>query len=184
MTQYLQGSSKSAQTWRLHGLLVQAAFQLGVHSEDTQNKFSVIEKEIRRRTWYTCVVLDRYLLSNLVDYMPTVDEDYRTLSLTFGRPPLIHNEFIQIDLPIDVELDDLLDEDERSPRPPDHNFRPSSCGLFIASMYGPAIHAAYLLLKSSLEICIAFKVTLSATSIIKTFHPRARFAATRCLVGS
>lgn len=60
MTQYLQGSSKSAQAWRLHGLLVQAAFQMGVHTRDTSGKYSPLEQEIRTRVWYTCVVLDRY----------------------------------------------------------------------------------------------------------------------------
>ena len=61
MTQYLQGSSRSAQTWRLHGLLVQAAFQMGVHSEeDISANVSAFEKEVRKRTWHTCIVIDRY----------------------------------------------------------------------------------------------------------------------------
>ena len=62
MTQYLQGTSKSTQTWRLHGLLVQAAFQVGVHAKDVSEKRSAFEQESRARTWYTCVVLDKYKL--------------------------------------------------------------------------------------------------------------------------
>ena len=56
------------------------------------------------------------------------------LSMTFGRPPLIHNELIQVDLPADVELDDLTDEaSERLSSHPERAL-PSSCALFIASM--------------------------------------------------
>ena len=71
MTQYLQGTSRSAQTWRLHGLLVQTALQIGVHTKENMAKFSPLQGEIRKRTWYTCVVLDRYVdvlpLSNKAD---------------------------------------------------------------------------------------------------------------------
>ncbi len=115
MTQYLQGTSRSAQTWRLHGLLVQAAFQMGVHNSEGLTKSSPLEQEVRTRTWYTCVVLDRML------------------SMTYGRPPLIHDDYLQTNLPSDVELDDLSDTAE--------GFSPntvfggtSSCSLFIASM--------------------------------------------------
>ena len=61
-------------------------------------------------------------------------DDYRMLSMTFGRPALIHNELIQIELPRDVELDSLPKDDasyeSAHPSPPGL----SPCGLFIASM--------------------------------------------------
>lgn len=59
MTQYLQGTSRSAQTWKLHGLLVQAAFQLGAYTKDSSSRLSACEQEIRTRIWYTCIILDR-----------------------------------------------------------------------------------------------------------------------------
>jgi hypothetical protein len=59
MGQYLQGTQKSVQAWSIHGLTVKAAFQLGLHSSVASKRFSPFEQEIRKRTWYGCVVLDR-----------------------------------------------------------------------------------------------------------------------------
>ncbi|KAL7793969.1 fungal-specific transcription factor domain-containing protein [Trichoderma afarasin] len=89
MTQFLQGTQRSAQTWNLHGLTVKAALQLGLHTSSSYTKFSPLEREIRKRTWYGCVVLDR------------------TLSMTFGRPPAIPVEYVQMALPLDVEFDGI-----------------------------------------------------------------------------
>ncbi|KAJ6090666.1 hypothetical protein N7499_003380 [Penicillium canescens] len=82
MGQYLQGTQKSVQAWTVHGLAVKAALQLGLHSKGASQAFSPLEREIRKRTWFGCVVLDR------------------TLSMTFGRPPAIPDSYVQLDLPI------------------------------------------------------------------------------------
>ncbi|GFF96416.1 transcriptional activator protein acu-15 [Aspergillus udagawae] len=82
MGQYLQGTQKSVQAWTVHGLAVKAALQLGLHSKDASQAFSPLEREIRKRTWFGCVVLDR------------------TLSMTFGRPPAIPDSYVQLDLPV------------------------------------------------------------------------------------
>jgi hypothetical protein len=66
--QYLQGTRQSLQTWTVHGLAVKAALQLGLHSNEALKRYPPLEREIRKRTWYGCVLLDR------------------TLSMTFGRP--------------------------------------------------------------------------------------------------
>lgn len=79
---YLQGTQQSIQTWDAHGLAVKAAFQLGLHSRDALKSFSHLEKSKRTRTWYTCVMLDR------------------TLSMTFGRPSAIPENYVQLDLPL------------------------------------------------------------------------------------
>jgi hypothetical protein len=60
MSQYLQGSERSIETWNIHGLAVKAAYQLGLHSSDAMWKHPAVEAEIRKRTWFGCVVLDRY----------------------------------------------------------------------------------------------------------------------------
>ncbi|GKZ27604.1 hypothetical protein AbraCBS73388_005129 [Aspergillus brasiliensis] len=60
MGQYLQGTQKSVQAWTVHGLAVKAALQLGLHSKDASQAFSPLERETRKRTWFGCVVLDRY----------------------------------------------------------------------------------------------------------------------------
>jgi hypothetical protein len=59
MGQYMQGTQKSVQAWTVHGLAVKAALQLGLHSKDASRVFPPQEKEIRKRTWFGCVVLDR-----------------------------------------------------------------------------------------------------------------------------
>lgn len=61
MSQYLQGTVKSVQTWAIHGLAVKAALSLGLHSTDAARRFPPIEREMRKRTWYGCVMLDRYV---------------------------------------------------------------------------------------------------------------------------
>ncbi|OBR11179.1 Fungal specific transcription factor domain-containing protein [Colletotrichum higginsianum IMI 349063] len=81
MSQYLQGSQRSVQTWAIHGLAVKAALELGFHSEIALQRFDPLEREIRIRTWYACIVLDR------------------TLSMTFGRPPIIPQIYIRTPLP-------------------------------------------------------------------------------------
>lgn len=56
-SQYLQGTQKSSQTWTLHGLAVKGAFALGLHSGS--QRYSPLENEVRKRTFYGCVLLDR-----------------------------------------------------------------------------------------------------------------------------
>ena len=80
-SQYLQGTQKSSQTWTLHGLAVKGAYALGLHSNQASQRFSPLENEIRKRTWFGCVLLDR------------------VLSMTFGRPPTIPEEFVRLPLP-------------------------------------------------------------------------------------
>jgi hypothetical protein len=79
--QYLQGTQRSVETWTIHGLAVKIAFQLGLHSADASLRFPSLEREIRKRVWYGCVMLDR------------------TLCMTFGRPAAIPEDYVQIDLP-------------------------------------------------------------------------------------
>ena len=61
MTQYLQGTQRSAQTWNLLGLTVTAALRLGLHSTNASHKLTPLAKEIRKRTWCGCLMLDRYV---------------------------------------------------------------------------------------------------------------------------
>ncbi|KAH8901203.1 hypothetical protein GQ53DRAFT_593023, partial [Thozetella sp. PMI_491] len=83
-SQYLQGTQKSSQTWTMHGLAVKAALSIGLHSKDALENVAPIEREMRKRTWYGCVLLDR------------------SLSMTFGRPCSIPEEYIRIELPVQL----------------------------------------------------------------------------------
>lgn len=59
LSQYLQGTESSIQTWNMHGLAVKTAYQLGLHSTRTLQRYLPKEQEVRIRTWYSCVLLDR-----------------------------------------------------------------------------------------------------------------------------
>ncbi|KAH7304636.1 fungal-specific transcription factor domain-containing protein [Rhexocercosporidium sp. MPI-PUGE-AT-0058] len=85
MGQYLQGTQRSVETWMIHGLAVKAALQLGLHSVEASRRFPQQVQEIRKRTWYGCIVLDR------------------TLSMTFGRPAAIPNSYVKLGLPCHIE---------------------------------------------------------------------------------
>lgn len=63
LSHYLQGTESSIQTWNVHGLAVKASYQLGLHSKHALDRYEPLEREVRVRTWYTCVLLDRYLQS-------------------------------------------------------------------------------------------------------------------------
>ncbi|KIX01785.1 uncharacterized protein Z518_09512 [Rhinocladiella mackenziei CBS 650.93] len=89
MAQYRQGTQRSDQAWSLHGLAVRAAIQLGLHSKSASSGLSSIEAEIRKRTWFGCMILDR------------------TLSMTFGRPATIPNDYLKLDLPVNQNLEKL-----------------------------------------------------------------------------
>ncbi len=78
---YLQGTQRSVEAWTVHGLAVKAAFQLGLHSTAASSRFPPLDQEFRKRVWYGCVVLDR------------------TLSMTFGRPAAIPDDYVRMQLP-------------------------------------------------------------------------------------
>lgn len=59
MAQFRQGTQRSDQAWSLHGLAVRAAIQLGLHSRSSMVGLTAVEAEIRKRTWFACMVLDR-----------------------------------------------------------------------------------------------------------------------------
>ncbi|KAK1491317.1 fungal specific transcription factor domain-containing protein [Colletotrichum cuscutae] len=69
MSQYLQGSQRSIQTWAIHGLAVKAALELGFHSELALQRFEPLEREIRIRTCtlygVTAAVIDDLYESNI-----------------------------------------------------------------------------------------------------------------------
>ncbi|KAI6853580.1 hypothetical protein KC365_g15891 [Hortaea werneckii] len=79
--QYLQGTQKSVRAWTVHGLAITIAFQLGLHSPKTNKEFPPLDSEIRKRVWFGCVLLDR------------------SLSMTFGRPSMIPENYLRLELP-------------------------------------------------------------------------------------
>ncbi|KAJ9613115.1 hypothetical protein H2200_003056 [Cladophialophora chaetospira] len=98
LTQYLQGTHEAAVTWATHGRAVQSALQIGLHSPQLPQHYNTLESEIRRRTWYTCFILDKY--AHLIEVAKSALMISRTLSMAFGRPPMIHDSFMQPALPV------------------------------------------------------------------------------------
>lgn len=112
MTQYLQGSETSVQTWNVHGLAVKAAYQLGLHSTQALARYDTLEREMRTRVWYACVMIDRYeaplAFSVLPRLMPPPNS---TLSMTLGRPPLIPETHIRIAMPSKIPVPRLSSQE-------------------------------------------------------------------------
>ena len=61
LTQYRQGTQKGDETWMLLGKAVRLALQLGLHSSTAFAHLSSLEQEVRKRTWWMCVLLDGYV---------------------------------------------------------------------------------------------------------------------------
>ncbi|KAL4781662.1 fungal-specific transcription factor domain-containing protein [Aspergillus varians] len=89
VSQYMQETRSSMQAWATHGLAVKAALQLGLHSPESSKRFSPVDREIRKRTWFGCIVLDR------------------SLSMTFGRPASIPENYCRLELPAYFDLVEL-----------------------------------------------------------------------------
>ena len=79
---YLQGAQRSTETWSVHGLLVRTAIALGLHSDQAGKKLDLVHQEARQRTWLTVYCLDK------------------VLSVTFGRPPSMPEEYVIVRLPV------------------------------------------------------------------------------------
>ena len=102
MGQYLQGTQKSVRAWTIHGLAVKTALQLGLQSSEASKGFLPLEREIRKRTWYTCVILDRLVVTS--DHAQLLKHVLsRHLSMTFGRPAAIADNYVKLELPLDYD---------------------------------------------------------------------------------
>ena len=59
-SQYLQSTNSPHQTWMVVGLAVRTAQSLGLHLPETSAaKSSTVEKELYRKLWHGCVLMDR-----------------------------------------------------------------------------------------------------------------------------
>jgi hypothetical protein len=106
MCQYLQSTLELNQCWSLVGLMIRTAISLGLHFNPTATEdLTTIDKEVRKRVWWGCFMVDR------------------TLSMKLGRPPsILSATAFDVDLPLDVD-DQYISADLITPRQPD--YRPS-----------------------------------------------------------
>ncbi|KAG5951471.1 hypothetical protein E4U53_003021 [Claviceps sorghi] len=107
---YLQSTQHANRCWNSVGLAIRASQILGLHVEDQRLATSQLERQMRRRIWHTCVGLDRLL------------------SMTFGRPTMIHGTN-SVPLPLNID-DEYLRLDGVGVQPHD---APSYLSLFVNS---------------------------------------------------
>lgn len=59
LAQYLQATHNSVQTTNALSLAITTAIRIGLHSRQASENLTLLERELRNRTWYLCVILDR-----------------------------------------------------------------------------------------------------------------------------
>ncbi|KAI6886897.1 hypothetical protein KC318_g15434 [Hortaea werneckii] len=108
---YLQSTSLATNCWTSAGLAIRLAQNIGLHLEPVGNATeSQIDREMRRRVWHTCVVLDRLL------------------AMTFGRPLMVDKSFTTA-VPSLID-DEYLRTDGEGTQPSN---APTAMGLFCFS---------------------------------------------------
>ncbi|KAK5117687.1 hypothetical protein LTR62_005110 [Meristemomyces frigidus] len=83
-TMYLQGTQRSSQTWDVLGRLITAVFRVGLFREVAGE--TALDAELRKRTWWTCFVMNM------------------TISMTLGRPPPLPTTYMTTELPSEIDL--------------------------------------------------------------------------------
>lgn len=110
---YLQGTGELNECWNIAGLLTRTAQGLGLHVNPCAGKFLPIERELRKRAWAACLVLDR------------------SLSLQCGRPPSLGVQKPNVDLPSEID-DQYIRNDTVVPRQPSGT--PSTISFFVSTL--------------------------------------------------
>lgn len=111
MCHYLQGTLELNECWNLVGLMIRTAVTIGLHLNPDGFSLSTVEREVRKRVWWGCFIIDR------------------TLSMKFGRPPSIQAADVY-DVPLPLPVDDqYIHDDSLAPRQP--ACRPSATAFFI-----------------------------------------------------
>ncbi|KAJ4983632.1 fungal specific transcription factor [Stagonosporopsis vannaccii] len=112
---YLQSSCALDQAWMIIGVAIRAAQSLGLHLGETSGRItSHRERELVRKVWHTCVLLDRMA------------------AMTQGRPSMIAGR-IDTKAPFPVSIDEeLLPTDDSLPMPTPK--QPSILEFFVQSL--------------------------------------------------
>ena len=60
-SQYLQSTNHPHQTWMVVGSAIRTAQSVGLHLVETSAAQELEDRELLRRIWYGCVLMDRYV---------------------------------------------------------------------------------------------------------------------------
>ncbi|KAH7131067.1 finger protein [Dactylonectria macrodidyma] len=124
---YLLAQSRLNHCWTLFGITAHLALALGIHRKsrvdvETSNRVDHIELECRKRTFWCAYNLNTYL------------------SAALGRPMTFHDEYIDQELPLCVDDEQL----RRSPTPQPAVFGPSITSATVAQIKLSRILASIL----------------------------------------
>lgn len=90
--QYLQATTRLAGCWNIIGLAIRIAQGLGLHEEQNLDSTdNYIEKEMRKRLWHGCLMMDRIV------------------SMTLGRPMMVMHDS-RMPLPSAVDDENISDD--------------------------------------------------------------------------
>lgn len=112
---YLQSTQYANRCWNFVGLAIRVAQTLGLHLNDNEKRPPPqLDREIRRRVWFTCVNLDRLL------------------AMTFGRPTMLSQSWtVPTPKLIDDEyLSNTIENEQPEGIPSNLGMFVSSCKLF------------------------------------------------------
>jgi hypothetical protein len=87
ISHYLQGTLDLNECWNIVGLMIRTAVSIGLHQDPDDLAFTVLEKEVRKRVWWGCFIIDQ------------------TLSMKLGRPRALQAADAQ-DVPCPSLIDD------------------------------------------------------------------------------
>lgn len=114
LSHYLQGTTTFNDCWNVGGYLIRTAISIGLHIDPAGSKLAEIEKQVRRRVWAGCFILDR------------------TLSMKYGRPSSIPIAIAdRVEVPASVD-DQYITTSTTRPRQP--QTRPSKMDFFVSTI--------------------------------------------------
>lgn len=92
--QYFQSTRDPYQCWTAIGIAIRTAQSLGLHLAETKPGTSVQRRELERKIWHGCVIMDR------------------VTSMTYGRPPMISGALAAaVPRPLAIDEEHLVEED-------------------------------------------------------------------------
>jgi len=102
--QYLQSTDNPTRCWNVVGLALRVAQGIGLYMDKAPTDGSLLETEIRRRTWHACLLLDTYRYNcSLITSHELIDRCSIT-GMTLGRPTLASRE---ANIPLPAAADDI-----------------------------------------------------------------------------